>query len=105
MLAGQAAAAAAAADLGAEAMAGEMDLPTIAVAKCLTGEAAGLDVAIAHQVHGAIGFTYEHRLHFYTKRLLGWRNEYGTETSWSRILGRTIVAGGPDALWPTLSRL
>ena len=32
----------------------------IAVAKVRTGEAAGLGAGIAHQAHGAIGFTYEH---------------------------------------------
>ncbi len=35
-------------------------------AKVRTGEAAGQAAAIAHQVHGAIGFTAEHRLHHYT---------------------------------------
>ena len=31
----------------------------------------------AHQVHGAIGFTWEHDLHLYTRRVLSWRAEYG----------------------------
>ena len=36
----------------------------------------------AHQVHGAIGFTWEHDLHLYTRRVLSWRAEYGdTENS------------------------
>ena len=31
----------------------------------------------AHQSHGAIGFTWEHDLHLYTRRILSWRAEYG----------------------------
>lgn len=31
----------------------------------------------AHQTHGAIGFTWEHDLHLYTRRVLSWRAEYG----------------------------
>jgi long-subunit acyl-CoA synthetase (AMP-forming) len=30
-------------------------------------------VAIAHQVHGAIGFTQDYPLHPLTRRLMGWR--------------------------------
>ena len=40
----------------------------IACAKVRVGEAAGLGAGIAHQAHGAIGFTYEHTLHFVTRR-------------------------------------
>ena len=40
----------------------------IACAKIRVGEAAGLGASIAHQAHGAIGFTYEHTLHFVTRR-------------------------------------
>src|SRR5256712_12229822 len=39
----------------------------IAVAKVRVGEAAGVGASIAHQVHGAIGFTYEHALQFVTR--------------------------------------
>ena len=31
----------------------------------------------AHQSHGAIGFTWEHDLHLYTRRAISWRTEYG----------------------------
>src|SRR5438132_284940 len=41
----------------------------IGVAKVRAGEAAGIGAAIAHQVHGALGFTYEHALQFLTRRL------------------------------------
>ena len=31
----------------------------------------------AHQCHGAIGFTWEHDLHLYTRRALAWKTDYG----------------------------
>ena len=72
----------------------------IAVAKARVGEAAGLAASIAHQVHGAIGFTYEHELQFYTRRLWSWRAEFGAESHWSEALGRGIASLGAHALWP-----
>jgi acyl-CoA dehydrogenase len=75
----------------------------IAVAKIRTGEAAGLGAGIAHQAHGAIGFTYEHTLHFNTRRLWSWRAEFGGESHWSEHLGREVAARGADQLWPLLS--
>ena len=65
----------------------------IAVAKVRVGEAAGVGASIAHQVHGAIGFTYEHALQFVTRRLWSWRAE----------LGRSVAERGADALWPHLT--
>jgi acyl-CoA dehydrogenase len=39
----------------------------VAAAKVRTGEAANKGAAIAHQVHGAMGYTQEHRLHQFTR--------------------------------------
>jgi acyl-CoA dehydrogenase len=75
----------------------------IAVAKVRTGEAAGLGAGIAHQCHGAIGFTYEHSLHFVTRRLWSWRAEFGAESLWAGEIGRSVAARGADALWPHLT--
>jgi acyl-CoA dehydrogenase len=75
----------------------------VAVAKIRAGEAAGLGASIAHQVHGAIGFTYEHSLHFATRRLWSWRAEFGSESRWASELGRTVTARGADALWADLT--
>jgi acyl-CoA dehydrogenase len=75
----------------------------VSVAKVRAGEAAGLGASIAHQVHGAIGFTYEHTLHFLTRRLWSWRAEFGSEREWAGELGRATAAAGADALWPTLT--
>jgi acyl-CoA dehydrogenase len=75
----------------------------VAAAKIRAGEAAGIAAGLAHQVHGAIGFTYEHSLHFATRRLWSWRAEFGGESYWSAELGRHITTRGADALWPDLT--
>ena len=75
----------------------------IAVAKVRTGEAAGLGAGIAHQCHGAIGFTYEHSLHFVTRRLWSWRAEFGAESHWAAEIGRGVAQRGADALWTSLT--
>jgi len=75
----------------------------IAVAKVRVGEAAGIGASIAHQVHGAIGFTYEHALQFTTRRLWSWRAEFGGEGEWAAELGRAVAERGADALWPHLT--
>ncbi|MFJ4289037.1 acyl-CoA dehydrogenase family protein [Cupriavidus sp. NPDC089707] len=69
------------------------------VSKVICGQAAGRVAAIAHQVHGAIGFTYEHDLHFSTRRLWAWRAEYGSETCWAREIGERAIRLGGTALW------
>ena len=108
-LAGEVAAAAAAADGAAEALAAhgiasDITAAEVAIAKCRVGDAAGAGAAIAHQVHGAMGFTYEHTLHHSTRRLWGWREEFGNETLWAERLGRMVAAAGADALWPFVTR-
>lgn len=75
----------------------------VACAKIVAGEAAGLAAAVSHQVHGAIGFTYEHALHFSTRRLWSWRPEFGSEAVWAEELGRRTAARGPEALWTDLT--
>jgi acyl-CoA dehydrogenase len=77
---------------------------SIAVAKVRAGEAATRAAAIAHQVHGAIGFTREHALHFATRRLWAWREQFGSDAWWAERLGRAAIAGGGAAFWPSLTR-
>jgi len=74
-----------------------------ASAKIRVGEAAAEGAAIAHQVLGAIGFTQEHVLHRYTRRLWAWRDDFGSESLWAVKLGQLIAAKGADALWPMLA--
>ncbi len=74
-----------------------------AVAKARVGEAAGIGASIAHQVHGAIGFTYEHQLQFVTRRLWSWRAEFGGESEWATLLGRSVAERGAETLWSFLA--
>lgn len=74
----------------------------VAAAKARVGEAAGVGAEIAHQVHGAMGFTHEHRLHHFTRRLWAWRDEHGREAVWQARLGRRVAAGGADGVWEFL---
>jgi acyl-CoA dehydrogenase len=112
LLATQAAAARAASEAGSEAIdewqagVGEPLTQSITAmsAKIRTGEAAGQACAIAHQVFGAIGFTEEHELHRYTKRLWSWRDECGNEAYWSQALGEHVLAADTEqALWRTVA--
>jgi acyl-CoA dehydrogenase len=104
MLAGEVAAASAAADAAAEAWARpDIAIGEIAIAKVRGGEAAGTGAAIAHQVHGAMGFTYEHSLHHATRRLWSWREEFGNEAVWAARLGRMVAENGADGLWPFIT--
>ena len=44
----------------------------------------------AHQSHGAIGFTWEHDLHLYTRRVLSWRAEYGDVSTTRSHMARHV---------------
>jgi alkylation response protein AidB-like acyl-CoA dehydrogenase len=104
LLAEQVAAAGVAASSAVAAVAAGGDLLfAAAVAKSRAGEAAGKATDIAHQVHGAIGFTHEHRLHQLTRRLWSWRDEFGSESRWWIELGRLAASRGGDGLWPLLA--
>jgi acyl-CoA dehydrogenase len=103
VMAGHVAAAKAAADFAVFGCATALSLFPVAIAKARAGEAAGLSAEIAHQVHGAMGITREHRLHFSTRRLWAWRDEFGAEVLWQRRLGSMVAEQGPDALWPMLT--
>ena len=76
----------------------------VAIAKVRVGEAAGAGAAIAHQVHGAMGFTYEHSLHHATRRLWAWREEFGNEAVWADAARPDGRRPGADQLWPFITQ-
>lgn len=76
----------------------------VAVAKICAGEAATLATSVAHQVHGAIGFTHEHTLHFTTRRLWSWRDEFGSDPQWAEVLGQAAIAAGGKGFWAGLTQ-
>lgn len=99
VLAGEVAAAVRACDGAIEALGGDGFTYQAAAAKARIGEACGIAAEIAHQVHGAMGFTHEHTLHHFTRRLWSWRDEFGNEAFWQRRLGERLAANGADGLW------
>jgi acyl-CoA dehydrogenase len=107
-LAGEAAAALAAASSAADAISNSTTFDDAvfleaASAKIRCAEAAEKGAAIAHQVHGAIGFTLEHILHRYTLRALAWRDDFGHDSYWAVELGGLVAARGADELWPLVA--
>ncbi|WP_372069917.1 acyl-CoA dehydrogenase family protein (plasmid) [Tistrella mobilis] len=104
VLAAETAAASAAAEIGF-AEDGSSSSLRAALAKSRTGQAATEGAALAHQIMGAMGFTREHPLHYQTRRLWSWRDEFGNEAQWQERLGRDIASQGGDALWPMLTGL
>jgi len=110
MLAGEVAAAmtssgSAAATLSEGHCAEEGILLEVAAAKIRVGEAAGTGGAIAHQAMGAIGWTQEHVLQRYTRRIWGWRDDFGTEADWAVRLGSHVAGHGGEHLWRMLPAL
>ncbi|MFT4960632.1 MAG: acyl-CoA dehydrogenase [Paracoccaceae bacterium] len=67
-------------------------------AKAQAGVAATKIAATAHQVLGAIGFTEEHELHHFTKKLWQWRDSWGRQIDCDLAIGRAACAA-PDGLW------
>lgn len=94
-----------AAGIGCEAMARDPSTAAfdIAVAKVRNGEAVEISTSVAHQVHAAIGITFEYGLNFFTRRLWSWRDEYGSETLWAEKIGASLVDLGGDALWENVT--
>ena len=107
-LAGESAAALAAATSAADTIANSTSFDDAAFleaasAKIRCSEAAEKGGAIAHQVHGAIGFTIEHILHRYSLRALAWRDDFGSESYWAVELGKLVANRGADELWPLVA--
>jgi acyl-CoA dehydrogenase len=75
----------------------------VAIAKVRAGEATAVVCRTAHQVHGAVGFTREHRLQRLSRRAWAWRDEHGSEEEWAARLGIETVGHGAAALWPNLT--
>lgn len=74
----------------------------VAAARSCTGHAASLVVRNAHQAHGAIGTTVEHRLHEFTRAALAWRSEFGSVRYWDERLSDAARQAGGKALWPLI---
>ena len=108
VLAGEVAAATTSADAAASTIArhgieDDRTFLAVATAKIRGGQAAGSGAGIAHQVHGAMGFTREYSLQHRTRRLWAWRDDFDPETVWAIELGRHVARRGGDTLWATVA--
>ena len=79
------------------------DALAVAAAKTRANEASAKAARIAHQVHAAIGYTREHILHRFTRRLWSWRDEYGSELDWAKTVGLETLSASGDGIWPRLT--
>ncbi|MDL4819775.1 acyl-CoA dehydrogenase family protein [Actinomadura opuntiae] len=89
--------------VAAQAAAAEGTGLAVAAAKAAVSEAAGTVCRLAHQVHGAIGFTDEHGLRHATTRLWAWRDECGNEAEWGEAVGGRALDAGAGGLWPLIT--
>lgn len=75
----------------------------IAVARSCGGQASLVVTRNAHQVHGAMGTTIEHRLHEYTRGALAWRSDFGSARFWDMQVAAQASAGGRSGLWEMIT--
>jgi alkylation response protein AidB-like acyl-CoA dehydrogenase len=62
----------------------------VAIAKAWTSQASQRVVALAHQIHGAIGVTMEHDLHYYTERAKAAELAFGDANFYREIVAREM---------------
>lgn len=72
-------------------------------AKIRISDAVTRACAIAHQLHGAIGFTSEYMLSHLTLTAMNWRDDFDSESRLSHRLGELILDHGTANLWPLLA--
>jgi len=69
----------------------------VAIAKAWANEAYGRIIALAHQIHGAIGFTTDHDLHFYTKRAKAAQVTFGNTDFHRDIVAQMMAYHNQDS--------
>jgi acyl-CoA dehydrogenase len=74
----------------------------LAAAKLRANQASAVATNVAHQVHGAIGFTREYDLQRFTRRLWAWRSEFGNDRRWANEIGARVARAGHEGFWPGL---
>jgi len=68
---------------------------TAAMAKAMAGRAARVAARHCQQVLAGIGFTTEHPLHRYVRRVLVLDELFGSARALTRVVGNALVVGGP----------
>ncbi|MGQ9546705.1 MAG: acyl-CoA dehydrogenase family protein [Dehalococcoidia bacterium] len=62
----------------------------VAVAKAWTSQASQRVIALAHQIHGAIGVTIEHELHYYTRRAKAAEVAFGDADFYRKLVAKEM---------------
>jgi alkylation response protein AidB-like acyl-CoA dehydrogenase len=62
----------------------------VAIAKAWVGEASQRIFALAHQIHGAIGVTIEHDLHYYTRRAKAAELAFGNADFYREVVAKEM---------------
>lgn len=75
----------------------------IAATRSRLGDAADAAITICHQVHGALGFSLEYGLNARTRRLMAWRDDFGSVLYWRRTLVGGFAGLSGEAFWPAVS--
>lgn len=75
----------------------------VAAARSRLGDAADAAIAISHQVHGALGFSQEYALNSRTRRLMAWRDDFGSVLYWRRVLACQFTGLSREAFWPAIA--
>jgi alkylation response protein AidB-like acyl-CoA dehydrogenase len=63
----------------------------VAIAKAWTSQASQRVVSLAHQIHGAIGVTIEHDLHYYTRRAKAAELAFGDGNFYREIVAKEMA--------------
>ena len=74
----------------------------VTAAAVQAGASAGEIARLAHQLHGAVGFTELSDLHRHTTRLWASRDAIGGE--WSARLGASAISAGVQGVWPLVTK-
>ncbi|CAN5238199.1 acyl-CoA dehydrogenase family protein [soil metagenome] len=75
----------------------------VAAARSRLGDAVDATITITHQVHGAMGFSLEYALNSRTRRLMAWRDDYGSVLYWRRALAGNFAGLTRETFWPAVS--
>lgn len=86
-----------------EAATESLNASLIAAARSRLADAADAAIAITHQVHGAMGFSLEYGLNARTRRLMTWRDDFGSVLYWRKALAGNFAGLTRDAFWPAIS--
>ncbi|EQA98448.1 acyl-CoA dehydrogenase family protein [Sphingobium baderi] len=86
-----------------EAAAEGLNTSLAAAARSRLGDAADAAILITHQVHGAMGFSLEYALNSRTRRLMAWRDDYGSVLHWRRALAGNFAGLTRETFWPAVS--